>query len=206
MANKRYTPKHMVMDLTNAFNSLEKEGISLEFSYETSQENLTIYSKKITEKLVPILHEYGIRIQQDKGQTFDFNKNIEVMTFHETIHALTTIIESQFMNQVSVALENGTFKKIYDKLLYINKNRFAFQDDLLFNYYQQAFNQIMNVSPQDEKTEKAFKRIQKIVRKQRSQEPILHEHNIYLCPNCTTALYSQKQRFCQRCGQKLLKD
>jgi hypothetical protein len=203
MANKRYTPKHMVMDLTNAFNSLKKEGVSLEFNYESSQENLTIYSKKITEKLVSILHEYGIRIQQDKGQTFDFNKNIEVMTFHEMIHALTVMIESRFMDQISQSLENGTIQKIYEKLLYLNHNRFAFQDDLLFNYYQQSLNQIANVIPLDETIEKALKRLQKIVRKQRSRKPIMNEEDFYVCPSCISRLCESKQRFCQQCGQKL---
>lgn len=203
MANKRYTPRHMVMDLICAFKKLEHEEVLLVVDRELTQQELSLYSTKISEQIRPILHEYGIRIQEDTGQSYENKKVIEEMTFHELIHTLTVMIESQFMDQISRSLENGTIKKIYEKLLYLNKNRFAFQDDLLFNYYQQSLNQIANVIHLDKTIEKALKRLQKIVRKQRSRKPVMNEEDFYVCPSCTSRLCAIKKRFCQQCGQKL---
>lgn len=194
------------MDLIHAFCKLNLENIPISLNTDLPKETIASYSKRITETILPILHEYGIRIHEDQGQFYDFDKDIQEMTFHEIIHALTIILESQFMDQVKVALEKGTLQKIYDKLIHLNTSRFAFQDDLLFNLYQRSLNQLINVTPKSEETTKAFKRLQRVVRKQRSREPILHEHDTFICPSCTKALYSHKQRFCQQCGQKLLKD
>lgn len=204
--HKRYTPKHMVMDLINAFSKLELEGIPLSLGIRNHQETLTINSSRITETILPILHEYGIRIHEDQGQVLELNKAIEDMTFHEMIHTLTMMMESQFMDQVIVALEKGILQNIYGRLMYFNKNDFMFQDDLLFNHYQRALNQLMNVTPKNEETNKLFQRLQKVIRKQRSKVPIILEDGTYNCPSCTQVLYSPKQRFCQQCGQKLIKD
>ena len=204
--HKRYTPKHMVMDLTYAFYKLEHEGIPLSLKTDITEETIVVYSKRITEIILPILHEYGIRIHEDQGQFYDFDKKIQDMTFHETIHVLTIILESQFMDQVKVALEKGTLQRIYDKLIHLNTSKFAFQDDLLFNHYQRSLNQLINVTPKNDETTQAFKRLQRVIRKHRSRAPILHEQDTFICPSCTKALDSHKQRFCQQCGQKLLKD
>ena len=204
--HKRNTPKHMVMDLIYAFYKLELEGVPLSLKTYITEETIALYSKRITEIILPILHEYGIRIHEDQGQFYDFDKKIQDMTFHETIHVLTIILESQFMDQVKVALEKGTLQKIYDKLIHLNTSKFAFQDDLLFNHYQRSLNQLINVTPKNDETTQAFKRLQRVIRKQRSRAPILHEQDTFICPSCTKALYSYKQRFCQQCGQKLLKD
>ena len=230
---RRLTPNNLVMELNWNFNLLEEE-FPLHIISDRSEEILITYSIKIRETILPILHEYGVRIDPLENQGYEKKKNIKEMTFHEVIRVLTMTLQSESPDQTIKALKDGTMKAIFDKLCYLQLNPFTFSDETLFNMYQRALNQVMNLmnaSQKNKDTIRNFNILQGLVRKQRPKEAILHkdimvkklkrklmkeneiykrklvkENEIYICPSCTEALNSFKQNFCQQCGQKLLRN
>ena len=204
---KRLTPNNLVMELNWNFELLEEEGIPLHIISDRSEEILIRYSIKIRETILPILHEYGVRIDSLENQGYEKKKNIKEMTFHEVIQVLTMTLQPESPDRIIKALKDGTIKPIFDKLCYLQLNNFAFSNELLFNMYQRALNQVMNLmnaSQKNKDTIRNFNTIKRLVRKQRPAEPILNENETYTCPMCTKALHNHNQNFCQQCGQKLL--
>lgn len=203
---KRLTLKRLVTELVDAFQALKKKDISLHVKTHVESEVLTSYGTQIKKSIIPILHNYGIRMPIDMGQTDDLPKDFSNVPLHEILRFLVIIIELQFANQNWDALEKGTLQKIVIRLIELKKRTFASEDELLFNVYQRALNQLYNKMPTDQETKEALNTLQHIVRKQRVQKPFKNNKGKYYCLNCDLVLYDKKQKYCHHCGQKLIND
>lgn len=195
---ERLTPNNLKMHLSGVF-AQNKSILQLNNIVEGDINYLKIL--KFAQDMRILLNKYGVRLDNEYLDIDNkIDKEIKNMTFFEIIHKLTLIFGSLSINNVIDSIES---KEMLNISMRIRESLITGGGDRMFHHYQRSLNQLINHCVFDEQTKKSAITIQRLVRKERPCKIEINERGILICPTCNEFLTSDKQRYCQSCGQKL---
>jgi len=229
---KRLSPRNLVLDLMSQFHKYNKELIEIDQAFKnnlfdvyennandanldwTNYKKSPYYrelkvqelAKQLYNDISPIIFEYGIRATENIEDTKEIVLSLdEECSYHELLAYIVNTIKNKDADIVEFHLLNGDYLKAFNRLQYFACNSSELSNQLLFNTYQKALNQIIMKSEHKEELKSQFNRLQFLVRKERPRAPIeVQDHkDIFLCPYCHKELFKREQHYCHYCAQKI---
>ncbi len=162
----------------------------------------------LMEEITPILFDYGVRFTETEADN-EMDQRLlhfdDSLSLREVLVALTKTMIPADEEIIEFHLLEGNYLKAYERFNEAMLNPSLMTDDMMFNVYQRALNQIINSCEKAEELTSQFRWIQILVSKERGRKPLKNPDNPdkLTCPYCHSDLLTPKQNYCHLCGQKM---